>query len=1067
MPSYTKHVITMGLVIGCLGGILLAQGTTVSMLGTVYDQSQAVLPGVTVTATKTSDGQVRTGVTDDEGRYVMAQMRIGTYGVEVELPGFQTTVQEVILGLGGNTVTNFTLSVGVADTQVVVTSEAALVNTTGSSVRNLVSTRQIRDLPLAGRSFTDLVALESGVTLDYLTGTTQIGLEGNKISISGSRLRQSLFTLDGTDMRNSKGSTPGSLSGGQLGVDTVEQFTVITSVANAEYGVFSGGVISAVTKSGTNEFHGSVFEYHRNSALDARNFFDRDPDNPLERSDPPGFKLNQYGFTLGGPIQQDKIFFFGSFEGLNTRQAGTTTSVVPSLDARNGFIPDIGQLVLSPNTAPILNAYPEPNSTVRSDGGADYIFAAPTKIDQQYYIGKVDWQINDADSISGRYIFDNADRERPQNIDVVFNVANTRSQYYLVEWKRVVSPTVINEARVSMNRFILNNTYEDRKPLPDIMLWNPAITKFDGTPWKGTVRSSVVSQLGFSSTRAQLHVLNHFQYVDNLTITRGAHSLKTGFNIHRYQLNNTAGGFGNGGYTFNSLADLIEENTPDTFTGTLTPLKGRGMRETIFGFYFQDDWRAGPNVTVNLGVRYEPASLVTEVAGRLGTLRNAVGTTFDSFITAGNPLYNDNPTWSNFAPRVGFAWDLFGDGKTSLRAGYGLFYELMQPLHYWSSIHNNPPEIVGITVNDPIFPDVVSSQLESGEPLFFRDGDIVTMNIDNVAPWAVSDVVEQAGVHQWNLSIDRELMTDLVVNVKYTGSHGYNLGHLLDRNTAVPETDANGVFPFYPADSERRNPSWARVRDTAWDASSWYHSVGVNVDKRFSRGYSLKGSYTFGKSMDNGSATSVGESRSNPNGMATIYEDIDFDKGTSDFSVRQRMTMTGSWELPFASNNPILGGWVLNGILTAAEGSRETIAQSSRRNNSRSRQVPDSPDRVSIAPGADNNPVLSDGRDPNLYYDPLVFITGPAGYYGNLGRNTIIVPGVLAMDLSIQKNFTITEATTFQFRAEMFNIANRANFRSPSTAVFTSSGRRSSTAGRITATTTTSRQYQFALKILF
>jgi hypothetical protein len=198
MLNQTTRIITIVLVSGCLSAVVPGQGTSVSMLGTVYDPSQAVLPGVEVTATETGTGQVRTAVTDDQGRYVMAQMRIGNYRVEVELPGFQTTVQEVALGLGGDTVINFTLGVGVADTQVVVTSEAPLVDTTGSAVRNLITTQQIRDLPLNGRSFTDLVALESGVTLDYLAGRTQIGLEGNKVSISGSRLRQSLFTLDGT-----------------------------------------------------------------------------------------------------------------------------------------------------------------------------------------------------------------------------------------------------------------------------------------------------------------------------------------------------------------------------------------------------------------------------------------------------------------------------------------------------------------------------------------------------------------------------------------------------------------------------------------------------------------------------------------------------------------------------------------------------------------------------------------------------------------------------------------------------------------------------------------------------
>ena len=317
--------VVIGVIFGCFFATALGQGTTTSILGTVYDESRAVLPGVTVTATNQGTEQQRTAITDDQGRYHMAEMTVGKYQLRAELAGFQAATREITLTLEGDSVINFTLRVGEVETKILVTAESPLVDTTSSALKTLVDERQIQDLPLNGRSFTDLVTLQSGVTKDYLAGRNNIGLEGGQLMISGTRSRQSLFQLDGTDLRNHRGATPGSLAGVQLGVDTVQEFSVITSVASAEYGGFAGGVVNAVTKSGTNEFHGSAFEFLRNAALDARNFFDRDPSRPLERSDVPPFKRNQYGATLGGPIKKNKAFFFASFEGLNERLTTTQT----------------------------------------------------------------------------------------------------------------------------------------------------------------------------------------------------------------------------------------------------------------------------------------------------------------------------------------------------------------------------------------------------------------------------------------------------------------------------------------------------------------------------------------------------------------------------------------------------------------------------------------------------------------------------------------------------------------------------------------------------------------------
>ena len=383
MPKFLFRTILILTLVHTFGALALAQGTTGSILGVVYDQSQAVLPGVAITITHPDTGLQRESVTDDEGRYVIAQLKVGSYTVQAQLPGFQTSIREVTLTLQGDVVIDLTLSVGAAGTEVVVSGAAPLVETTSSSLVGLVDQQQIRDLPLNGRSFTDLVGLQTGVSINY----NQLGIDNAstaKFNINGTRSTMQSFTLDGTELRNQWGTTPGSVNSTMLGVDTIQEFSVTTGVASAEHGGFVGGVISAVTRSGTNAFHGTVYYFHRNDNLDAANFFENKRGQPK-----PEFKRNQYGFTLGGPILKDKLFFFGSFEGLNERLPTTQTSRVPSLDARNGIFsaalctnPDPVtncNVTPDPQTQPLLQAWPMPNGGAATPNGEafNYSFANP------------------------------------------------------------------------------------------------------------------------------------------------------------------------------------------------------------------------------------------------------------------------------------------------------------------------------------------------------------------------------------------------------------------------------------------------------------------------------------------------------------------------------------------------------------------------------------------------------------------------------------------------------------------------------------------------------------------
>ena len=419
------------LIVGLLAAgtpTLLAQVTTAAIFGTVKDDSGAVLPGVSVTVRHVDTGKSRSMVTDDEGRYNAPELDLGDYEVQAELSGFQTTVRSgITLTLGREAAVDMVLKVGEISEKIVVQGEASLVETTSATVAGLVDEKKIRDLPLNGRGFTNLALLTEGVVSPQ-AGGTQVGAEGQRVSIGGTRTTQTAFMLDGTDLRNQWGGTPGSAAGVVLGVETVREFTVITGTASAEYGGFSGGVVNAVTRSGTNEFHGSLFEFHRNSALDARNFFDAG-------SNPPGFVRNQFGFSLGGPIVREKTFFFGNYEGLRDRLTTTNRSTVPNADAHRGILPAAqgGNIGVAPSVKPYLDTYPLPNGTVFNDGTGELILPNWQPTNQNYTMAKVDHQLGAADSIFVRYTADKGVRSNAGTFNLFRHPVFSFSQYVTID----------------------------------------------------------------------------------------------------------------------------------------------------------------------------------------------------------------------------------------------------------------------------------------------------------------------------------------------------------------------------------------------------------------------------------------------------------------------------------------------------------------------------------------------------------------------------------------------------------------------------------------------------------
>lgn len=1025
----------------------LAQVTTGTISGVVKDESGAVLPGVTVTSISKETGARRTAITDDSGYFKVPQLAVGLYEVRAELSGFSTAVVTGInLEIGQEAVVHPVLKVGELTEKVTVSGEAELVETTSATVAAVVDEKRIRDLPLNGRSFTQLALLQEGVITPLNQSRSQIGNEGQKISINGTRVSQTSFLLDGTEIRNQLNTTPGSVAGVMLGVDTVREFNVVTSVASAEFGRFTGGVINAVTRSGTNELHGSLFEFHRNSALDARNFFDG--------TKKPNFIRNQFGFAIGGPIQKDKTFFFGSYEALRDRLSQTTINNVPNAGAHQGILPATqgGNVGVDPKVKPYLDTYPLPNGRDNGDGTGEYIFTNVLPTNEHYFMGKIDHQLSDSNSLFARYTFDQGNKSRFEDMALWGLAGRNRSQFFTLEEKKIINPNLLNAARFSFNR-TQNADAHFRNNIGSL----PESLKFVPLPDRdfGSIGTSGIATWGPSDNNHKSNVLNKFEYADSLVWTKGSHSIKLGANIARLQYNffNSFGTRGN--YQFSNLSDLLQAR-PRSVDAIITPYIISGIRESIFGFFVQDDYRMRSDLTWNLGLRYEFITNPTEVKGILSNLDHPT----DTQIRVGNPMLSRNPSLKAFAPRIGFAWSPFGDNKTSLRAGAGIFYDLIQPVNYYTHPQVNVPFFRRVTLANPSFPGAFASIPDSSR--------IIPSIFVMLEP-------SQSYVTQYNLTVQREILPQTVLSVGYQGSHGTHLSFLEDANTAVPQ-NVNGRL-FFPSDSQRRNPNFGQMRAFDWDGNSFYNAFKFGLQRRFANGLQFQSAYTYGRSVDDASNQTTFDAPASPNGVSNTPDDHKFSRGLSSFDVRHVWSFNSTYELPFGPGKPfgtnlsglegkLLGGWQLSGIVSLATGNPVNLLLSFER--SRSRATVDIAERPDLKSGASSNPVLADGRNPNGYYNPNSFLLPDQGFFGNLGRGTVIGPGVATVDFSLAKNTSINERTTVQFRAEAFDAFNRANFGAPDAVVFRSpAGIPSATAGRIRLTTTTSRQIQFAMKIIF
>jgi hypothetical protein len=662
-------------------GRVYAQVSGATVTGTVRDSSGAVIVNAQISITDVATGVTRNVATDSAGFYATPNLLPGNYEVRVTAPGFSTVVRTgITLTVGAQQVLDIAMNVGQVTQEVKVTGEAPLVQLTSSTLSGEVDATTVRELPLNGRDWTQLATLQPGVTsLSSIQPSTATGFNrgnrgyGAELTISGARPQQNNYRLDGISVNDYANGGPGSVLGGSLGVDAIEEFSVLTSNYSAEYGRTSGGVINGITRSGTNQFHGNAYEFLRNSALDARNFFDGPQIPPFGR--------NQFGASAGAPIRKDRTFIFGDYEGLRQFLGVSNVDTVPSLDARNGILHNADGTTTSPGVDPLvkpfLTFWAPPNGALLGTGNTG-IFSVATreKTTQNFVTARLDHRFSEADSFFGTYQYDKSLSTVPDPLNVVLFGQSTRRQSVALEESHTFNPRLVNSVRFGFNRVAANIGY-------GAGAINPAATdhSLGAVPGQNAPQIVVPGLTAFggglNAGTSSFIRWNSFQVYDDAFVTKGIQSLRFGMSVERIDDNIKALTQIGGLYRFGSLLNFLT-NKPSSLSSAIpSAISPRGLRQTVFGTYLQDDVRWRPNFTFNLGVRYEMSTVPTEVQGKLSTLRSIT----DATPHLGNPFFS-NPTYRNVEPRVGFSWDPFRNGKTSVRAGFGQFDVLPLPYEF-------------------------------------------------------------------------------------------------------------------------------------------------------------------------------------------------------------------------------------------------------------------------------------------------------------------------------------------------------------------------------------------------
>jgi hypothetical protein len=1076
-----------------------AQGIRATVTGRVTDASGAVVPNAKVTVTNSGTNEMRTVTTNDEGEYTIPQLPPGDYALTAEQAGFKKLVQRFTLETGQGARVDLTLQAGAVTEQVEVTAVTPVIAAEDASIGNVVDQKKIVELPLNGRNYLQLALLQPNVFAPAQNST--LGFRGG-FNVAGNSEIANNYILDGIDNNDETTNQPSHTPI----LDGVREFKVLTGTYSAEYGRQSGGQVIVTTKSGTNNFHGSAWEFHRNSIFDARNFF---------QTKKPDFKRNQFGGVIGGPLIKNRTFFFGGYEGQRRGQQEAGLTLVPTAAMRAGDFTGLATirdpLTNQPFTdnkipanrfnavgAGLLALFPAPNA----NGANNYAATGTGSFNVNQFSGRLDHKLSDSMNLFGSYQFADSTEFYPitnplcsaRDVPGFGCDELQRTQHISLNWTWTLTPRLINEARVGYSRFGFFRLQEDRDSDIIAKLGIKGLTDAGRTLFNNGAPELQIAgfpTIGGPTNLPQGRSDNTYHYVESMTFTNGNHTLKWGADIRRFLFNSFFTSFGRGSYRFDGrftghpIADLLlgaafqgDRNLGEPFHNAKT---------FSSGYYFQDDWKVTPKLTLNLGLRYElnlvPIENIDKVASfdpATNTIKVAGGQ--EAYISNGVLLYRARPDvgrrlWetdkNNFAPRLGFAYRPFGDTKTVVRAGFGSFYNLQ--------IVGNG--ITPLSRNSPFRQRQTSGPFAATLRPLPNVADLFIGN-PTIVPPGIDEKFRTAYINQWSLGVQRELAQNLVFDISYLGSSGHKLPLGININQALlPSAQCIATPAAAGCSVNARRPFQGFGSITGGFISSAgnsnYHGLTLRIERRFNNGLSFLSSYAWSKSIDDGGGISTG---SDSSGGAQNVRNLRAERAVSDYDVGHRYVLSYVYDLPFGKGkrfapgsgvvDAFVSGWQMTGILTMQTGRPFTVLTGT--------------DQSATGDATNRPNIIGDWRvenpTPTRWFNPCTRLANgtlrncgandtpawqqnAAGTFGNAGRNLIRGDGLHNFDIGVQRFFRIIEGHQLQFRAEVFNLTNHPNFFFPTASLA------SSAFGTVTRAANTGtgaqRQIQLAVKYIF
>jgi hypothetical protein len=1042
-----------------------------ALSGRVTDQSGAGVAGATVTAKDTDMGISRETVTDAAGRYELPALPVGRYEVAATKSGFAVAVRSGInLVVGQDAAADLSLKVGNVSEQIRVDANVSMVNTTTEDISGLVGEREVKQLPLNGRSYDLLLTINPGVVNFTWEKTGGIGVSnsstGNNFAVSGNRPQQNMFLLNGIEFTGAgeNNMQPGGASQNLIGVEAVREFNVLRDSYGAEYGKRPGAQVTIVTQSGSNQFHGSVYEFLRNNIFDGPNYFD-------QGSAPP-FRRNQFGGAAGGPIKKDKTFIFANYEGLRQSLHQTSVAFVPDLTSR---------AAAAPSVKPLLNLWLTPAAGDPDFSGIAEVSSSPLQtIREDFGTARLDQVISPKDNLSGIYTVDDGSDFTPTTANPYStDILNLREQVASVEETHVVSPRLLNTARFGYSRAGYFFTGEPTPGTPAAEVPGFLTGRLVGAVVVGgSAASNPQAQIGLagSNNGSNLHIArNLYTYEDRVALTRGAHQLSFGAWFQQFQSNEIINLSQYGQATFTSLQTFLT-GTTSSFLYSPSPTE-MNWRSLFGAVYAQDVIRLWPKFTLSLGFRGEFSTGWNEAHGR------AANYVFSNGVISGQPRISSNLFTTNNAkflpqPRIGFAWSPHSE-RTVVRGGFGMYYELQDALGYRTD-QNAPFNPTYSVAALPVSKLPLST--ESAPP-----------SNALLVPGGVQPDLKMPTLISYSLRVEQAISQNTSLTVGYVGSHGYHEIVGVDANTPVPTicpaSPCPATYPktfpvglagtpvpagsyYIPTGRPKANTALANTWTWFSRGDSSYNSLQVDVNHRFSHDLSLRGVYTWSKTLDDGdslNATTAG----NAPGLVSNPYDVKADWGPATYDVRNLGVISVVYGLPFGNGKPFasglgrfgngaVSGWSVNSLVVLQAGFPFTPQLSYNPSNNGDTR---NPVRPFVNPNFQGSAIIG---KPGQWFNPKAFLQPPAnsGFFGNLGRDTLVGPGLATWDFSAVKDTSLYERLSLQLRAEIFNLLDRANFNTPNLIVFTPTGV-SGTAGAISSTSTTARQVQFGVKVLW